>query len=61
MTMELSDSTIAKLRPPQQRTTQPVQVNVYQTGFQIKDEAGARRMGRLSGEGVRLGLAGAAQ
>lgn len=62
MTMELSDSTIAKLRPPQPtRTTMPVQVNVYQTGFQVKDEAGARRMGRLSGEGVRLGLAGAAQ
>jgi len=62
MALELSDSTIAKLRPPQAtRTTMPVQVNVYQTGFQVKDEAGARRMGRLSGEGVRLGLAGAAQ
>ena len=37
----------------------PVNVTINQYGFNVKSETEARRMGRVSAEGVRLGLMGA--
>lgn len=48
----LSDATVKK-------GERPVTITINQYGFNIKSESEARKMGRISAEGVRLGLTGA--